>query len=118
MAEKKNIFQKAVEKFFGNQDKHHIPENYEIKYDESPEETELLGLTSEDGVVIDRDNYNRYMSVVESRRRICELPDFEKLKKDGIVDEKGKILDEKRFNEYQKHMQDIEMMKYHKDRTI
>mgnify|MGYP003323358143 CR=1 FL=1 len=118
MTKKKNIFQKAVEKFFVNQGKQTIPENYEIKYDESPEETELLGLTNEYGVVIDRDGYNRYMSVVESRKRICELPDFEKLKKDGIVDEKGEILDEKRYNEYQKHMQDIEMMKYHKDRTI
>ena len=118
MAEKKNIFQRAIETFFVNQDKHHIPENYEIKYDDSPEETELLGLTSEDGVVIDRDNYNRYMSVVEHRRRIRELPDFEKLKKDGIVDEKGKVLDEKRFNEYENQMKEIEMLKYNPDRTI
>lgn len=115
MAEKKNIFQRAIELFSGKTTEHHIPENYEIKYDDSPEETELLGLTREDGVVIDRDNYNRYMSVVESRRRIRELPDFEKLKKDGIVDEKGKILDEKRFNDYKRQIQEIEIMKYQKE---
>ena len=55
------------------------------------------------------------MSVVESRRRIRELPDFEKLKKDGIVSEKGEILDEKRFNDYKRQIQEIEIMNYQKE---
>lgn len=115
MAEKKNIFQKAAESFFGTQGKPNIPKDYKIKYDDSLEEVQLLGFASEEGVVIDRDGYSRYRAVINNRRSICEMPDFEKLKKEGIVDEKGEVLDEKRFNDYKKQKHEIEVMKYMKE---
>ena len=73
--------------------------NYEIKYDGSEKETHLLGLTTEWGQVIDREGFNKYMSVVQQREEIRKLPYFETLKKQGIVSEAGEVLDSKKFTE-------------------
>lgn len=78
--------------------------DYEIKYDDSIEELVALGYANEMGVVINRDKYNLYAKVVAERRNIRNMPEFEELKKRGIVGEKGEVLDIKKFKEF-KQMQ-------------
>lgn len=107
----KELFWKAITK---TNTKPKVDSNYEIKYDDSAEELVLLGLATKSGVVIDRDGYNQYSAVIESRNRIRELPDFERLKKEGIVNEKGDVLDEKRLQVYKQQQSIIEMQMHEK----
>ena len=119
---KKNVFKRAfdatLDMLSAKSNTPKIDPNYKIKYDESMEELMGLGLVSEEGVVIDRTEYNKYMAVIERRRSIRELPDFEELKKAGIVSEKGEVLDDKRFQKYMIKMQDLHMMKYNNSHEL
>lgn len=73
----------------------------EIKYDESIQELKRLGLANEMGVVINRNGYNLYMAVVQTRREVRALPEFESLRKSGVVSETGAVLDAKKFQDFQ-----------------
>ncbi len=106
MAERKNIFRKMRDGIANIAKKQPAPQNRaatpnrSIKYDGSMQEIEMLGLANEMGVVLDREEYNRYNTIVESRRKIRELPDFEVLKQAGIVSEDGEILDQAKYDAY------------------
>lgn len=90
--------------------------DYKIKYDGSQEELEGLGLVNEVGTVIDRNGFNVYMAVVQHRREVQALPDFDRLKKSGIVGENGEILDSKKYEEYMNRL--INLKYVNRDKTM
>ncbi len=91
----KNGFDKLMDKLAAPESRPKVDPNYKIKYDGTEEE--LLGLVDEAGVVIDREGLNRYLAKVEYNKKIRSLPEFEVLKKQGIVDDYGNVLDKKRI---------------------
>ena len=91
-------FDKLMDKLAAPESRPKVDPNYKIKYDGTEEE--LLGLVDEAGVVIDREGHNRYLAIVEFNNSIRSLPEFEALKKQGIVDEYGNILNKEAFQSY------------------
>ena len=94
----KNGFDKLMDKLAAPESRPKVDPNYKIKYDGTEEE--LLGLVDEAGVVIDREGLNRYLAIVEYNNKIRGLPEFEALRKQGIVDEYGNILNKEAFLSY------------------
>ena len=91
----KDGFDKLVDKLAAPESRPKVDPNYKIKYDGTEEE--LLGLVDEAGVVIDREGLNRYLARVDYNKEIRNIPEFETLREQGIVDEYGNVLDKKRF---------------------
>ena len=91
----KDGFDKLVDKLAASESRPKVDPNYKIKYDGTEEE--LLGLVDEAGVVIDREGLQRYLKMVEYKRTIRRMPQFESLKEQGIIDEDANVLDEERF---------------------
>ena len=91
----KDGFDKLVDKLAAPESRPKVDPNYKIKYDGTEEE--LLGLVDEAGVVIDREGLQRYLKMVEYKRTIRRMPQFESLKEQGIIDEDANVLDEERF---------------------
>ena len=91
----KNGFDKLMDKLAAPESRPKVDPNYEIKYDGTEEV--LLGLVDKAGCIIDREGLNRYLASVEYNNKIRNLPEFEVLRKQGIVDEYGNVLDKKRF---------------------